>query len=57
MIDRDLIRESISKMMNGKAAGSSGVESEMVEAAGEAGVDIITDLVNQSIVEEVIPAE
>ena len=43
--------------MNGKAAGSSGVESEMVEAAGEAGVDIITDLVNQSIVEEVIPAE
>ena len=57
LIDRDLIRESISKMMNGKAAGSSGVESEMVEAAGEAGVDIITDLVNQSIVEEVIPAE
>ena len=56
LIDRDLIRESISKMMNGKAAGSSGVESEMVEAAGEAGVDIITDLVNQSI-EEVIPAE
>ena len=38
LIDRDLIRESISKMMNGKAAGSSGVESEMVEAAGEAGV-------------------
>ena len=29
----------------------------MVKAAGEAGVDLITDLVNQITVEGVIPAE
>ena len=29
--------------------------SEMVKAAGEAGVDMITDLVNKIIIEEVIP--
>ena len=37
-------------MKNGKAAGPSGVVSEMVKAAGKAGVDMITDLVNQIIV-------
>ena len=30
--------------------------SEMVKAAGEAGVDMITDLVNKLIIEGVIPA-
>ena len=34
---------------NGKAAGQSRVVSEMVRAAGEAGVDMITDLVNQIV--------
>ena len=52
-----MVRESISKMKNGKAAGLSGVVSEMVKAAGEAGVDMITDVVNQIIAEGVIPAE
>ena len=52
-----MITESISKMENGKAAGSSGVVSKMVNEAGEAGVDMITTLVNQIIVEAIIPAE
>ena len=52
-----MVRVSISKMKNRKAAGPSTVVSEMTVAVGEAGVDIITDLVNQIIVEEVIPAE
>ena len=52
-----MITESISKMENGKAAGTSGVVSEMVNEAGEAGVDMITTLVNQIIVEAIIPAE
>ena len=43
-------------MNNEKAAGPTGVISKMVKAAGEAGVDMITDLVNQTIV-GVIPAE
>ena len=57
LIDKNMITESISKMENGKAARSSGVVSEMVNAAGEAGVDMITTLVNQIIVEGIIPAE
>ena len=39
----------------GKAAGPSGLVSEMVKAAGE-GVEMITDLVSQIIV-GVIPAK
>ena len=48
------------KIKNGKAVGPSGVISEMVkvaEDAGEAVVDMITDLVNQIIVRRVIPPE
>ena len=32
LIDKDMIREPISKMKNGKVAGLSGVLSEMVKA-------------------------
>ena len=38
-IDKNMIRESISKIKNGKAAELSGVVSEMVKTAGEAGVE------------------
>ena len=44
-------------MKNRKAAGPSVIMSEMINAAGEAGVDMITKLVNQIIVQGVIPAE
>ena len=57
LVDKDMIRESISKMKNWKAAGPSSLVSEMVKAAGEAGVDMITNLVSQIIVEGVIPTE
>ena len=46
-----MVRESISKIKNGKAAGPSGLVSGMIKLAKEAGFDLITDLVNQSIVE------
>ena len=42
-------------MKNRKAAGPSGIMSEMINAAGEVGVDMITKLVNQIIVQGVIP--
>ena len=48
-----MVRQSISKIRNGNVAGQSGVE----KGAGEAGADMITDLVNQIIVERVIVAE
>ena len=50
-------REPVSKMKDGNASGLSGLAPEMVKAAGEAGVDMITDIVNQIIVEGVILAE
>ena len=50
LIQKDMARESISKMKNGKAAGSTGLVSEMVNSAGEVGVDIITNLLNEIIV-------
>ena len=46
LIDNYMIRVSVSNMKNGKAAGLSGLVSEMVKAAGEAGVDMTKDLVN-----------
>ena len=41
-------------MKNGKSAGPLGLVSEMVKAAGVAGVGMITDLVNRIIAEGVI---
>ena len=57
LIEKNIVRESVIKMKNGKAAGPSGVVSYMLKAAGEAGVHMITDLVNQIIVERIIPVE
>ena len=37
-IDKDMVRESISKIKNGKAAELPGVVSEMVKTAAEVGV-------------------
>ena len=56
LIEKAMVHESISKLRNGKAAGPSGVVSEMARTGGEAVVDMITDLVNPTIV-GVIPAE
>ena len=55
LIKKDLVRESISKMKNGKDAGQSGVVSEMVKTTGEAWVDMTAELVNQIAGEGVIP--
>ena len=52
-----MVRGSITKRKNGKDLGPSGVVSEMVKVAGETGVVMILDLVNQIIVEGVIPVE
>ena len=35
LIDKDMIRDSLSKMKNGKAAAPSGVVPEMAKAVGE----------------------
>ena len=48
------MRDSTGKMKNGKAIELSCVVSEMVKASGEAGIDLISDLVHQIIVERVV---
>ena len=45
IIEKDMVRESISKMKNGEAAGTSSVVLEMVKSAVEVGFDMITDLI------------
>ena len=58
LIDEDhLIRVLISKSKYGKAAGPAFLLWEMVKAAGEVEVDMITGLVNSIIVGGVIPTE
>ena len=57
-MDEDhLIRVLISKSKYGKAAGPAFLLWEMVKAAGEVEVDMITGLVNSIIVGGVIPTE
>ena len=57
VLDKDIIRESISKLKNGEDTGLLSEVLQMVKVAGEAAVDMITDLVNQIRVEEVIPTK
>ena len=54
-INKSMLRESISKRVN--TAEFSCVVSEIVKAAGEERVDMITDPLNQIILQGVIPAE
>ena len=54
LIEKDMVREYISKMKNVKAAGPSGVVSEMIKAAREAKVDMITDMKNYIIVRVIV---
>lgn len=52
LIEKDMVRESVSTMENEKATGASGVMSEMVQTA-----DLIANLINQIKIEGVIPAK
>ena len=52
---KDMVRVKTIKMKNEKAAGPSGVVSEIVRG-GEEGADMITELANQIIVEGAIQA-
>ena len=56
LIKKDIDKELISKVSNGNTAGLPSLVSEMVQAQGDAGADMSTDLVNQIIV-GAIPTE
>jgi len=51
------VNAAIKKMKNNKAAGPSGVISDMIKAAGEAGTIWITDLCNSIVSEGKIPED
>lgn len=50
LTNKDMVRQSVSKMKIGMAAGPPGLKS-----AGEAEFYMLTNLINQIIVERVIP--
>ena len=43
-VTKDLIRKALGKMKCGKAAGISGISAEMLKAAGEVGIQLLTEL-------------
>ena len=55
IITPEEVKVAIGETKVGKAAGPSGVASEMLKAAGEDGIMWLVDLFNQIISEEKIP--
>ena len=53
----DLIRKALGKMKCGKAAGPSGVVSEMLKAAGEEGIELLRQLAEVVFSNGVIPKD
>ena len=50
-IDKEDVRTALKKMKNGKAAGVSGIVAEMLNASGEAGLELFTELFNNIVKE------
>ena len=55
-IEREWVKVALQKMKDGKAVGTSGIAAEMLKAAGDIGLDILTDLCNTIIQENSIPS-
>jgi len=56
-ITREEVRHAVKLMKNGKAAGPSGIVSEMLKAAGEDGISWMTELFNKIVVEGMVPSD
>ena len=56
-ISKEEVRAAMAAMKVGKAGGPSGVVSEMLKAAGEDGVEWVTDLCNAVVREGKIPED
>ena len=57
LISKGLVRVLIYKKKNDRAGWPTGLVSEMVKWGGEAGIDMATDMINQTMVEKAIPEE
>ena len=56
-IDRESVKSALAKMKKGKAPGTSGVVTEMLLASGNAGLDMMTSLLNCMLKEKRIHTE
>ena len=56
-VTKDLIRKALKKMKCGKAAGPSGIIAEMLKAAGEVGIELLTELTEVVFCNGVIPMD
>ena len=54
-ISREEVRKATGNLKSGKAGGPSGISAEMLKAAGERGVQWMSDMCNGIVKEEVIP--
>ena len=56
-VTTDLIPKALRKMKCGKAAGPSGIIAEMLKAAGEVGIELLTELTEVVFCNGVIPTD
>ena len=56
-VTTDLIRKTLRKMKCGKAAGPSGIIGEMLKAAGEVGIELLTEPTEVVFCNGVIPTD
>ena len=56
-IDKEDVCTALKKMKDGKAAGVSGIVSEMLKASDEAGLEHFTELFNSIVKEEKVPSD
>ena len=56
-VTKDLIRKALGKMKCGKAAGLSGINADMLKAAGEVGIKLLTELTEVVFCNDVIPRD
>ena len=57
LITNDMVRKAVCKMIPGKAAGPSGVVSEMIKASDGAGFELVRDLINAIIAQTCVPSD
>ena len=56
-VTKDLICKALRKMKCGKSAGPSGIIAEMLKAAGEVGIELLTELTEVVFCNGVIPTD
>ena len=56
-LEKDAIYTALNKIKDGKAAGVSGIVAEMLEASGEAGLELFIKIFHNIVKEEKVPSD